>query len=171
MTTCAHCSAEFQRSRPDANSEKFCSVLCRLLSGLAEAASGCWEWTHSCAKAGYGAIKVDGVTRTVHTLSYELFVGPIPEGMFVLHRCDNRRCGLPGHLFLGTHQDNMTDAQLKGRAGMSGRKHSAETKEKIRARHLGKKPAWANDPAVASAAALRAWETRRAKYGESGRSR
>ena len=55
--------------------------------------------------------------RTVssHRYAWELWEGPIPNGMNVLHRCDNRRCCNPAHLFLGTQQENMLDMYAKGR--------------------------------------------------------
>ena len=64
---------------------------------------------------GYGAVKVDGTQHYVHRLAYELFNGPIPEGMQVLHRCDVRCCCNPDHLFVGTIGDNMRDRTKKDR--------------------------------------------------------
>lgn len=75
--------------------------------------TGCWLWTAS-TRGGYGAINVDG-SKLAHRLSWELHVGPIPEGLHVLHRCDTPSCVNPDHLMLGTHQDNMTDKMQKGR--------------------------------------------------------
>lgn len=78
---------------------------------------GCWEWTAYKNPLGYGRI---GNARTnkwfmAHRLSYEINVGPIPDGLCVLHTCDNPGCVRPGHLFLGTREDNNHDRHLKGR--------------------------------------------------------
>jgi hypothetical protein len=86
----------------------------RLLSGISQSASGCWEWGKA-KRSGYGAIKVNGKCVSTHRLSYEVFVGEIPNDMLVCHKCDNKICINPDHLFLGTHSDNMQDCSKKGR--------------------------------------------------------
>lgn len=84
--------------------------------------NGCWEWTANGNNYGYGKLRVgsrtDGSRRSIraHRLAYELACGPIPVGMNVCHRCDNRRCVRPDHLFLGTTQDNIRDRVAKGRS-------------------------------------------------------
>lgn len=90
---------------------------------------GCWEWTGAiCPTTGYGDFSAGGAGSNVgaHRASYELNIGPIPPGLFVLHRCDNRRCVRPDHLFLGTQRDNVRDMIAKGRAAkqqLKGEKH------------------------------------------------
>jgi hypothetical protein len=75
----------------------------------------CWLWMGSHSTAGYGTITVDSKAILVHRLAYELTFGPIPDGLWVLHRCDTPACVRPVHLFLGTRTDNMQDMVRKGR--------------------------------------------------------
>ena len=87
--------------------------------------TGCWNYPTS-SGIKYGEIRITGFLGNprriyrAHRLSYELFIGDIPEGMFVCHKCDIRSCCNPNHLFVGTHKDNMRDMAKKGRA--KGRK-------------------------------------------------
>lgn len=77
--------------------------------------TGCWEWMAAKHKYGYGEIRDGKSGARASRKAYELWNGPIPEGRCVLHRCDNPPCCNPDHLFIGTHQDNMRDASMKGR--------------------------------------------------------
>lgn len=77
----------------------------------------CWIWLGGGRGPGYGAITLPRPQRTelVHRASFEAFVGRVPDGIEVLHRCDRRRCVNPDHLFLGTQSDNILDCSKKGR--------------------------------------------------------
>ena len=77
--------------------------------------SGCWLWTEGCFSHGYAAFWLDGRQHHAHRVSWEFNVGPIPEGLCVLHKCDVKSCVNPAHLFIGTQADNMQDMVRKGR--------------------------------------------------------
>lgn len=93
-------------------------------SFVPEPNSGCWLWLGSKrSQNGYGRIKAGGRTVPAHRYAWELFRGPIPDGMIVCHKCDVPPCVNPNHLFVGTHKDNAADRDTKGRAGKTGAKN------------------------------------------------
>lgn len=101
---------------------------------------GCWIWIASRDKDGYGRTGTFLDPISAHRLSWEIHYGPIPDGFFVCHSCDNPPCVRPDHLFLGTPMDNMQDAKLKGRLRMGenhpNSKYSEELIREIRSSNL-----------------------------------
>lgn len=75
----------------------------------------CWEWTAAKSSFGHGRFRVNGNLVSPHRMSWEMSNGGIPEGVWVLHKCDNPSCVNPDHLFLGDRADKMKDAANKGR--------------------------------------------------------
>jgi hypothetical protein len=91
------------------------TIVERLTSQLRPAMNGCLEYIGSRSTKGYGRIRIEGRYLAAHRVAYEAMVGPIPDGLWVLHRCDNPPCCNPKHLWIGTAEDNNRDRDLKGR--------------------------------------------------------
>ena len=101
---------------------------------------GCWEWQASLAGRGYGTFSVGCRSEgnmPSHRFVWELGHGTIPDGLCVLHECDNRKCVRPSHLFLGTKKENAQDAIRKGRLNQG--EHSKHSKLKNDEVHAIKK--------------------------------
>lgn len=88
-----------------------------------DAISGCVEWVGYRDRDGYGRLNVNGATVSAHRVAYELANGPITNGLFVCHHCDNPTCINTEHLFLGNASDNMVDAIGKGRNHEKNKTH------------------------------------------------
>lgn len=100
---------------------------------------GCWVWTGAHDQRGYGQMGRDGKTVRSTRVAWELHHGPVPDGLWVLHRCDNPPCVRPDHLFLGTSRDNHNDMWKKGRgktARIPGELHPSAALSNTQARDL-----------------------------------
>lgn len=114
----------------------------------------CWVWVGAMRPNGYGIFRVGKKLISAHRFSFESANGPIPNGKYICHSCDNRRCVNPSHLWAGSQSDNMKDALKKGRLVIKRiyptvkerkhaqylrhyKKHSGEILEKRRLKRCG----------------------------------
>jgi hypothetical protein len=93
--------------------------------------NGCILWTGRLSEDGYGRFDSNGKQHLAHRTSYELFVGAIPKGMHVLHRCDTPACIRPTCLFIGTQADNVADMMAKNRKPMGEQTRASKLTEKL----------------------------------------
>lgn len=104
-------NAEFPQAEPPPLSND----IARFWSRVAKS-DGCWLWTGArFGPNGYGAVRFQKRNSSAHRVSWMIHFGPIPDGLFVCHKCDNPPCCNPAHLFLGTIGDNTRDMIAKGR--------------------------------------------------------
>lgn len=103
--------------------------------------SGCLEWQGTVNVWGYGCSSMHGVKMTTHRIAWIIDNGPIPDGLFVLHRCDNRICVDSSHMFLGTQKQNVHDCMAKGRrASTKGEAHGQAKLNDEKVRHIRSSP-------------------------------
>lgn len=99
----------------------------------------CWLWTGRVDKWGYGVLKHSGSQRPylAHRVAWEISTGPIPSGLWCLHRCDSTGCVRPSHLYLGTPADNVRDREARGRGvpPPGGGVLTVEQRQEIRRRY------------------------------------
>jgi hypothetical protein len=127
LKDCLQCGEPFKVFPTTKNKRLVCSRECFELRCAAneplrfwakvDRSGNCWVWTGCINEWGYGAFMPYRAKQLVgaHRYSWQLHHGPIPEGLCVLHHCDNPPCVNPEHLFLGTFQDNVDDMMCKGR--------------------------------------------------------
>lgn len=114
--------------------EKLVSRFIRKVSQPAHGGA-CWQWVGSLNRNGYGQIRISGRTIKAHRASWVIHFGEIPGALHVLHRCDNRCCVNPDHLFLGTNDDNIADRMSKGRSrALRGPEHPFAKRPELRPR-------------------------------------
>lgn len=142
MLTCAMCNREYHR--PPSVAGKYCSLACRddasrgaEKKGGADyrfwkhvnkrvSDNGCWIFEGLRHEDGYGKVFSGSKYVGAHRYSWMYHKGGIPDGLSVLHKCDNPPCVNPDHLFLGTQLDNILDMRRKGRESHCGRRRKQE---------------------------------------------
>ena len=131
---CAYCGAGPLVLHRPSDPKRYCSISCsrrdhptpktppsqlfwaHVHRGSGTDSGACWLWTGSRNPKGYGHFGLGGQCTQAHRAAWILTNGAIPDGLCVLHKCDNPPCVRPDHLFLGTNADNMADMVSKGRA-------------------------------------------------------
>jgi hypothetical protein len=110
-------------------------VLARFRSKVSVMESGCHEWRSTLHRDGYGKFWFDGKQEKAHRMAHLLFVGEIPDGKWVLHTCDNRKCVNPSHLYLGDAKQNVAD-KLARCSWFGNMRKTRDEIDAIRARYL-----------------------------------
>jgi len=110
---CGFCGNNFLRTNPN---RRHCSDICRFSEKVDKSStSPCWIWLGTKNSKGYGSFRVGKKNLKAYRFSYQHYIADIPEGMMVLHSCDNPSCVNPKHLRVGTAQDNADDMTSRNR--------------------------------------------------------
>ncbi len=107
---CENCRKIYLQDHPG---RRWCSEMCKFLSQIEK--NNCWIWKGGLGRHGYAQHRMNNTPIVAYRAAWILFKGEIPKGICVCHRCDNKKCVNPDHLFLGTQSDNMKDMLEKGR--------------------------------------------------------
>lgn len=126
---CAQCGSGFLAK---SSNDHWCGVTCQIKHFTPTTVhGGCMEWTGVINKAGYGVYSRGDVQFRAHRTAWEIANNSkAPKGLFIIHRCDNRKCVNPKHLRVGTHQDNMDDMTSRGRQFKGPRVRAVERRGK-----------------------------------------
>jgi hypothetical protein len=116
-------------TEPRFTPDQLAAIALRFWPKVDRSGPGCWPWQASRNASGYGKFGIAYRTWSAPRVAWVLAHGPIPDGLWLLHHCDNPPCvktepdeRFPdGHLFLGTHADNMADMAVKGRSAVEGK--------------------------------------------------
>lgn len=121
---CALCGVEFTLRH---NCDLYCSDECRFWAKVDKRGpDDCWLWSGATIEFGHGQFSSGKRNVYAHRYSWEMANGPIPDGLYVLHKCDVPACVNPSHLFLGTQTENMADMRRKGRGSKPPRRRKQD---------------------------------------------
>lgn len=123
---CRSCSQSFRRGKGMTIEDRFWSQVDKNGPIIPYIGTPCWIWIGTNSSTGYGEFGANKDHYSAHRFSYQLHYGEIPNGFLVCHKCDNRPCIRPDHLFAGTQSDNIKDMYKKGRQNKNPKPRNPE---------------------------------------------